>query len=140
MTRAENAALTQVATDPLHGMRASTRNLAPCTQRRCASAAHIRSCVRATKLPPASQRCPWRCRVCIGRSAEHTTTSSVLREARALDAREFVWLVMLTERVARSERRGVDVPLPVRDRAPHTGQRHALALQGSTDWGAEVAA
>ena len=133
MTHAENAALTQRIRS---SMRASTRNLAPCTQRRCASAAHIRSCVRATKLPPASQRC----RNCIGRSAEHTTTSSVLREARALDARELVWLVMLTERVARSERRGVDVPLPVRDRAPHTGQRHALALQGSTDWGAEVAA
>ena len=53
----------------------------------------------------------------------------MLRDARALDSRELVGLVVLTERVAAPEGRCVHVRLPARDFARLPGQRDALALR-----------
>ena len=53
----------------------------------------------------------------------------MLGDARALDARELVRLVVLTERAAAPERRCVHVQLPARDLARLPDQRDALALR-----------
>ena len=133
MLRAEDAALTQRIRSV---MQATTGHTAPHTVNRRPGAAHVRGRVRAAELLPVSQ---WRS-VHVRRAAEHAAAHSVLRDARALDSRELVGLVVLTERVAAPEGRCVHVRLPARDSARLPGQRDALALRvghsrdGGTQW------
>ena len=122
MLRAEDAALTQRIRSVVQ---ATTGHTAPHTVNRRPGAAHVRGRVRAAELLPVSQ---WRS-VHVRRAAEHAAAHSVLRDARALDSRELVGLVVLTERVAAPEGRCVHVRLPARDSARLPGQRDALALR-----------
>ena len=122
MLRAEDATLPQRISSCVH---AATRYAAPCVTLRSPSAAHVSCRMRAAEWFPVSQRRG----ICVRRPAENATACSVLGDARALDARELVRLVVLTERAAAPERRCVHVQLPARDLARLPGQRDALALR-----------
>ena len=125
---AEDAALAQRIRS---GMKAATGHTAPRTDRRHSGAAHVPGRVRAAELLPVSQRCGVRVR----RSAENATAHSVLRKSGALDARELIRLVVLTERAAAPERRRVHVRLPARDAARLPSLRDALALRRASQAG-----
>ena len=122
MLRAEDATLPQRISSCVH---AATRYAAPCVTLRSPSAAHVSCRMRAAELLPVSQRRG----ICVRRPAEDAAARSMLGDARALDARELVRLVVLTERAAAPERRCVHVQLPARDLARLPGQRDALALR-----------
>ena len=100
MLRAEDATIPQRISSCVH---AATRYAAPCVTLRSPSAAHVSCRMRAAELLPVSQRRG----ICVRRPAEDAAARSMLGDARALDARELVWLVVLTERAAAPERRCV---------------------------------
>ena len=96
--RAEDSTFPQWISSCVH---AATRHAAPCATFCRPSAAHISCRMRAAELIPVSQQSG----ICVRRPAENATACSVLGDARALDARELVRLVVLTERAAAPERR-----------------------------------